>query len=107
MSQNKGKTFTCIVEFIVEFIFCALTDVFYIQSLAIHQIHLEIYYFRPVKWYLTMNVVFTRQNPDGGTDRTSPHFQSRPVVQLNQINTMDHIEERSEERRVGKECRSR
>src|SRR6218665_2175674 len=40
-----------------------------------------------------MNVVFTRQNPDGGTDRTSPHFQSRPVVQLNHINTMDHIEE--------------
>src|SRR6218665_1086387 len=50
-------------------------------------------YFRPVKWYLTMNVVFTRQNPDGGTDRTSPHFQSRPVVQLNHLNTMDHIEE--------------
>src|SRR6218665_3249988 len=40
-----------------------------------------------------MNVVFTRQNPDGGMDRTSPHFQSRPVVQLNHINIMDHIEE--------------
>jgi len=40
-----------------------------------------------------MNVVFTRQNPDGRTDRTSPHFQSRPVVQLNYINTIDHIEE--------------
>src|SRR6218665_2190846 len=88
MSQNRGKSFTWIVEFI--------DDLYN----AIHQIHLEIYhkpilvyYFRPVKWYLTMNVVFTRQNPDGGTDRTSPHFQSRPVVQLNHINTMDHIEE--------------
>ena len=40
MSQNKGKIFT----WIVEFIFYALTDVFYIQSLAIHQIHLEIYH---------------------------------------------------------------
>src|SRR6218665_2019489 len=40
-----------------------------------------------------MNVGFTRQNPDGGTDRTSPYFQSCPVVQLNHIDTIDNIED--------------
>jgi len=45
------------------------------------------------KWYLTINVGFKRQNPDGGRDLTSPYFQSRPVVQLNHINTIDNIEE--------------
>ena len=40
-----------------------------------------------------MNVGFMRQNPDSGMNHTSPYFQSRPVVQLNHINTIDNIEE--------------
>ena len=48
---------------------------------------------RPVKWYVSMDVTFQRENPDG-TDRTTlAYFQSTPVVMMNQTQTSAHMED--------------
>ena len=62
-------------------------------NISLYCTYISVYYFRPVKWYLMMNVGFKRQNTNGGMDHTSLYLQFPPVVQLNHINTVDNNQE--------------
>src|SRR5688572_23006131 len=49
--------------------------------------------FRPVKWYVTLDVKFGRENPDGSARSTTAYFRSNPAIMMNQFETQQHIED--------------
>src|SRR5688572_24300183 len=49
--------------------------------------------FRPNKWYVALDVKFERDNPDGGTKRTTAYMRSTPAIMINQIETQQQIED--------------
>ena len=65
-----------------------------IMLLYICRLLIHIYCnFRPNKWYVALDVKFERDNPDGGTKRTTAYMRSTPAIMINQFETQQQLED--------------